>query len=112
MTNQAKLLLVVVGENRMHGEVPLFEYVVRRLRQLELKGGTAVRGEIGFGHGESGDLAMPHEISADRPVVVFAVDSAERIERVVPEIRALVKEGLVAVIDAERLGAAARERTE
>jgi PII-like signaling protein len=103
MTSQAKLLLVVVGEAHMHGEIPLFEYIVRRLRQLEVAGATAVRGELGFGHRESAHRGDPFEFPSDRPVVVFAVDTAERIEQVVPEIRALLVDGIVTVLDAERI---------
>ena len=103
MTSPAKLLIVVVGETHVHGEIPLFEYLVRRLRQLEVAGATAIPAELGFGHRESGQLGIPLGISTDRPVVVFAIDSAERIERAVPEIRRLVVGGLVAVLDAERV---------
>jgi PII-like signaling protein len=101
MTKSSKLLVCVVGENRLHGEIPLYEFIVRRLRQLGLAGATAIRGELGFGHHEAADPTSHFEISADRPVVVFAVDAAERIERVLPEVRAQLAEGLVAVVDAE-----------
>ena len=100
MTNQVKVLLLVVGEAHMHGEIPLFEYILRRLRQLDLTGATAIRAELGFGHHEVLQRASPLEFPSDRPIVVFAVDSPERIERVVPELRELVAGGLLTVIDA------------
>lgn len=103
MTNPAKLLLLVVGEAHMHGEIPLFEYIVRRLRQLELTGATAIRAELGFGHREWAHRAEPLEFPSDRPMVVFAVDAAEKIERVVPEMRALLVDGIVTVIDAAQV---------
>jgi PII-like signaling protein len=103
MTNQAKLLLVVVGDGHAYGEIPLFEYIVRRLRQLEFAGATAIRGELGFGHREAVHREGPLEFPMDRPVVVFAVEAAERIERVLPEIRELAGEGIVVVLDAEEI---------
>jgi len=102
MTDRAKLLLVVVGESREHGGIPLFEYVVRRLRQLDLAGATALRAELGFGPRDFALRGDPAELSADASIVVFAVDAAEKIDRILPEIRALVSGGLVAVLDADR----------
>ena len=103
MTNPAKLLLLVVGEAHMHGEIPLFEYIVRRLRQLELTGATAIRAELGFGHRDSTHRGEPLEFPSDHPMVVFAVDTAEKIERVVPEMRELLVDGSVTVLDAKQV---------
>lgn len=103
MTKSAKLLLVVVGEAHLHGEIPLFEFVVRRLRQLGIMGATAIRAEIGFGHHEILHRAEPLEFPTDRPIVVFAVDEAEKVEGVLLEMRDVVADGLVAVVDAQQL---------
>lgn len=104
MTHPARLLLLVVGEEHMHGEVPLFEYLVRRLRQLEVAGATAIRSELGFGRHEALLRSEPLEFRADRSIVVFAVDAADRIERVVPEIREAIAGGLVVVMDVDQIG--------
>ena len=40
-------------------------------------------------------------VSDDRPVAIIAVDKAERIRAVVPEIRQLVQEGLITVTAVE-----------
>jgi uncharacterized protein len=103
MTKQAKLLLVVVGAGHMHGEVPLFEYIVRRLRQLEVAGATAIRAELGFGHREAIHRAEPLDFSTDHPVVVFALDTEERIAGVLPEMRELVLDGVMVVLDAAQI---------
>ena len=99
----AKLLLIVVGEGHLHGEIPLFEFVVRRLRQLGLVGATAIRAEIGFGHHEILRRDEPLEFPTDRPIVVFALDEAAKIESVLAEMREVVVDGLVAMIDAQSL---------
>lgn len=103
MMTDSRVLLIVVGEAHLFGEVPLYEYVVRRLRQLGLAGATAIRAELGFGHRETAHPSEPLEFPTDRPVVVFAVDRAEKIERVVPEIRQAVGEGVVVVFDARQV---------
>ena len=40
-------------------------------------------------------------VSDDRPVTITVVDSEETLRRVVPEVRHMVKEGLVILLDAE-----------
>jgi PII-like signaling protein len=45
-------------------------------------------------------------ISDDKPVVISVVDSEPVIRSVLPEIRAMVKEGLVVLLDAEVVEAA------
>ena len=40
-------------------------------------------------------------ISDDKPVMIMAIDSERKIREVLPEIRGMVKEGLVVLLDAE-----------
>jgi hypothetical protein len=56
---------------------------------------------MGFGHHhlvhEKGLFGM----SADRPVTITVVDAESKIREVIPEIRALVREGLILLLPAE-----------
>jgi PII-like signaling protein len=40
-------------------------------------------------------------VSDDKPVMITAVDSERKIREILPEIRGMVKEGLVVLLDAE-----------
>ena len=40
-------------------------------------------------------------VSDDKPVTITAVDSERKIREILPEIRGMVKEGLVVLLDAE-----------
>ena len=40
-------------------------------------------------------------VSDDKPVTITVVDSEHKIREVLPEIRGMVKEGLVVLLDAE-----------
>jgi PII-like signaling protein len=42
-------------------------------------------------------------VSDDRPVTISVVDSEPKLRQVLPEIRPMVKEGLVILLDAELL---------
>ena len=49
MTPPVKLLLIYVAETETWGQTPLYEAIIRRLRQLEVAGATASAGLMGFG---------------------------------------------------------------
>jgi len=98
---RAKLLLVFVNEADMWHNRPLYQAVVERLQQLDIAGATAQIGVMGFGH----HMRMHHKglfgIADDRPATVMAVDEETRLRAALPEIRVMVREGLIVVIDAE-----------
>jgi PII-like signaling protein len=58
-------------------------------------------GILGFGH----HRRLHHKgllgVSDDRPVTIMAVDDERKIRAVLPELREMVKEGLILLLDAE-----------
>ena len=98
-----KMLLIYVDETDLwHGQ-PLFEAIVRRVRQAGLAGATAQHGMMGFGSHQQVHHKHLFGVSDDRPVVVSVVDTETKLREVLPEVRAMVKEGLVVLLDAERV---------
>jgi PII-like signaling protein len=101
MTEPVKLLLVFVNESDMWNSTPLYQAIVHRLRQLNLAGATAQMGVLGFGH----HMRMHHKglfgIADDRPVTITAVDHGAKIRAALPELREMVREGLILLLDAE-----------
>lgn len=95
LDERALLLRIFVGEADKHGHEALYKHLVKLLRERGLRGATAHRGIMGFGAKSVLHAANPIRLSQDLPVVIEAVDRAERIEAVLPEVVALVKEGLV-----------------
>ena len=103
MTEPVKLLLIFVNEADTWHDAPLYQAIVHRLRQLNLAGATAHAGLMGFGYHH-----LVHErglfgLSAERPVPITVVDAERKIREVIPEVRALVKEGLILLLHAELL---------
>jgi PII-like signaling protein len=96
-----KLLLIFVNETDRWHDHPLYHAIVQRLRHLELAGATAHAGILGFGH----HRRLHHKgllgVSDDRPVTIMAVDDEQKIRAVLPELREMVKEGLILLLDAE-----------
>src|SRR5207245_3529805 len=96
-----KLLLIFVNEADQVHNRPLYQAIVERLHQLDVAGATAQTGIMGFGH----HMRMHHKglfgIADDRPVTIMAVDDEQRLRAVFPTMRAMVREGLMVLVDAE-----------
>jgi hypothetical protein len=92
---EGKLLRVFVGESDHHGRKPLYQAIVEMLREEGVAGATVLRGVEGFGAHSRLHTARILRLSEDLPVVIEAVDRAERIDAVLPKLDAMVTEGLV-----------------
>ena len=94
-------LTIYLNEADRMGDIPLHEDLVRRLLHFEIAGATVTRGVMGYGkHGKVHRKRL-FGVSDDKPVMITAVDSERKIREILPEIRGMVKEGLVVLLDAE-----------
>jgi PII-like signaling protein len=94
---EGKLLRIFIGESdRWHGR-PLYQAIVERVREEGLAGATVLRGIEGFGADSRLHTARLLRLSEDLPVVIEIVDSAERIEAILPALDEMVGEGMVTV---------------
>jgi PII-like signaling protein len=89
------LLRVFIGESDRAGHKPLYEAIVQKARELGLAGATVLRGAEGFGAHSVVHKARLLEMSADLPIVVEIVDSAEKIQALLPHLDAMVTEGMI-----------------
>jgi len=97
LEGEGKLLRIFIGESdTWHGK-PLYEAIVRRVRTEGLAGATVVRGIEGFGKASRIHTTRILRLSSDLPVVIEIVDSAERIDAIMPVLDEMVGEGLVTV---------------
>ena len=80
----------------MHGK-PLYEAIVELVRREGLAGATVIRGIEGFGADSRIHTSRILRLSEDLPVIVEIVDSAERIDAVLPELDRMVSEGMVTI---------------
>jgi PII-like signaling protein len=95
-----KRLAIWLSESQHHGLRPLWREVLDALRRHGLAGATATRGLIGFGHtGKLHEGLSPD--APDQPITIEAIDEDAAIDRALPDVDALVGEGLIAVHDAQ-----------
>ncbi len=94
-------LTIIVEEHLMAGEIPLYEAIVRKLVRLDIAGATVTPAVMGFGSHGKVHRKQLFGVTDERPLTIVAVDKAESIRHALPEIRAMVKDGLVYVSEVE-----------
>ena len=95
MEGEGKLLRIFIGESdTWHGK-SLYQAIVERVRSEGLAGATVVRGIEGFGADSRIHTSRILRLSEDLPVVIEIVDTAERIEHILPLLDEMVAEGMV-----------------
>ena len=92
---EGKLLRLFIGESdTWHGK-PLYHAIVERVRSEGMAGATVIRGIEGFGADSHLHTSRILRLSEDLPVVIEIVDTAERIDRIVPILDDMVSEGML-----------------
>jgi PII-like signaling protein len=95
LEGEGKLLRVFVGESdTWHGK-PLYQAIVERVRAEGLAGATVIRGIEGFGADSHLHTSRILRLSEDLPIVIELVDTADRIDAVLPLLDEMVTEGMV-----------------
>ena len=95
LEGEGKLLRLFIGESdTWHGK-PLYQAIVQRAREEGLAGATVVRGIEGFGADSHLHTSRILRLSEDLPVVIEIVDTAERIDHIVPILDEMVAEGML-----------------
>jgi len=98
---EGKLLRIFIGEaDRWQGK-PLYEAIVTEARKRGLAGATVVKGFMGFGAHSRIHTAKLLELSQDLPIIIEIVDAPEKIEAFLPDLEAMVGDGLITLERAE-----------
>jgi CBS domain-containing protein len=100
---KAKRVRIYVNEDDRAEGKPLHLALLELLRRENAQGATVVRGMEGFG--ASGQIHVSYlvDVAARLPIVVEWIDRPERVERLVPRVRELVRHGLITVDDTDVL---------
>jgi PII-like signaling protein len=97
----ARLLRVFLGEADKWHDEPLYEAIVKKLRMLDIAGATVYRGILGYGaKGHEHKQGFFH-VSKDMPIMVSAIDSAEKIATAAEAIEGMLEDGLIVISEGE-----------
>jgi PII-like signaling protein len=89
------LLRIFTGDSDTFEGRPLYEGLVRKVRELGLAGATVLKGSMGFGAHSVLHTAKVTELSTDLPVVIEVVDTEEKIRQLLPAVDGMVREGMI-----------------
>ncbi len=101
LKGKASLLRIFIGENDKHKGKPLYELIVFKARELKLAGATVLRGIMGFGAHSHLHTAKILRLSEDLPIVIEMVDTGENLEKIMPFLDEVIKDGLITTEEVE-----------
>ena len=97
----ARRVSIYVGESDQWHHQPLYMALVEHLKAAGCAGATATRALAGFGSHHQIHTASVLRLSIDLPVVITAVDTPETIDRILPELAAMIGGGLITIDETE-----------
>ncbi len=89
------LMRIHIGERDRHEGKPLYQAIVELLRRKHYSGATVLRGIMGFGATSTVHTDRIEVLSMDLPIVVECVETAERIDAILPELDEMIGGGLI-----------------
>ena len=101
LEGKAKLLRIHFGENDQWNGKPLYRAIVEKCRELDIAGATVFRGIEGYGASTLIRRSHLLSFSSDAPLMVTVIDSDEKIQRLLPFLDEMLRDGLIATSDVE-----------
>jgi CBS domain-containing protein len=98
---RGKRMTIFVGESDQWHHRSLYLAILEFLKTAGCAGATVTRGIAGFGAHSQIHTAAVLRLSEDLPMIISAIDTAERVDRILPELSAMLAGGLVIVDDVE-----------
>jgi PII-like signaling protein len=96
---KARLLRLHFGESDQYQGQPLYEAIVQRCKELKIAGATVFRGLEGYG--ESAEIHRHRFTRKDQPIAVTIVDTEENLDRLIPEVQAMMDTGIITASDVD-----------
>ncbi|MEJ7872077.1 MAG: DUF190 domain-containing protein [Rubrobacteraceae bacterium] len=88
-------MTIYVGDSFRYGRRKLYYAIVEMLHDEGIAGATVLHGIEGYGVDKQIHTARILDLSNDLPVIITAIDSAEKIEAVIPKLDTMIDKGLV-----------------
>lgn len=101
ISDNARIMRIYIGESDKYKGSPLYHAIVVKAKELGLAGATVFRGIEGYGANSRIKTARLLTLSNDLPVVIEIIDSIEYIEKIIPFLDEVVKDGLITFEDVE-----------
>ena len=94
---EALLARIYIGESDTYDGRPLYDVIVRHLRERGIRGASVFRGIEGYGRSSRVHTTRILALSEDLPLLIEAVDEEARLRPVLAELEPMIGGGLVTV---------------
>lgn len=106
----AKKVTIFVNEDTQQHLQPLYAAILSFLLHKGVAGATATRAVAGFGGHHIVHSTKIEVLSEHLPIRIEFVESAEKVEEVLPSLCEMVTDGVIEVQDTQVVKAASRQR--
>lgn len=89
------LLRIYIGERDKHNGKPLYHAIVELFRTNHFGGATVLRGIMGFGASAKLHTDKFDVLSLDMPIIIECVETADKIDAILPELDRIIGGGLI-----------------
>lgn len=89
------LMRIHIGERDKFKGKPLYAAIVELLRAQRYAGATVYRGIMGFGASSTVHTDRIEVLSMDLPIIVECIETAERIDAILPALDGMIGGGLI-----------------
>jgi PII-like signaling protein len=89
------LMRIHIGERDKFKGKPLYAAIVELLRAKHYAGATVYRGIMGFGASSTVHTDRIEVLSMDLPIIVECIETAERIDAILPVLDGMIGGGLI-----------------
>jgi PII-like signaling protein len=97
LPEESVLLRIFISELDHYRDLPLYEALVLKAREVGLAGATVLRGPLGYGHSSHLHTAKILRLSNDLPLVVEIVETQAKIDAFLPVLDEMMESGLVTI---------------
>ena len=97
MSEDGQQLRIFIGEADVWQGQPLYKAIVHKVKELGLAGATVLHGAMGFGATSRVHTSNLVELSTDLPILIEIIDTADKIQTLLPFLDESVQEGLITV---------------
>ena len=95
----AKKVTIFINEDTQHHMTALHDSLMAFLMHKGVSGATATRAFAGFGSHQQLHTPQVEELAGDLPIRIEFIDTAEKVEEVLPTLYDMVNDGLIEVQD-------------
>lgn len=92
---EAALLRIYIGESDLIDGRAAYKEIVHYFKKNGFIGATVIRGIYGYGKKSQMHSASILRLSTDLPILIEVVDSEDKIQAVLPEVKKMSKDGLI-----------------